>query len=296
MWHSGLKTHTLTTARVRTSEMNAPSKRRAAASSVPRPSEPHRGRRPLTDRDIGLIWDTIHLPQKEAMLIMGLGSVSSVESRRRMVRNPAKYGSNGASKAWNQDDEDFIFWAFKSLTALQIARHLGRTEEAVQSRIFVMQARGDISYRTLFNKSPNMMGRRTLLAQTCRGCGLLLGKEWFKSPKTHGGGWATQCARCRNAANLPYRERGRMRRKAAVARLQQVTIEHAEKRGQPWTEAEMKILSDSSISHFEKAIKLKRTLCGVATAVIDYGFSSSPWRGNPEDGQWRILFGTVAAA
>lgn len=123
------------------------------------------------------------------------------------------------------------------------------------------------------------------MAQTCWECGRLLSAAMFS--RGGGGrrhtdgrarrGWKRTCKDCFNAAQVRYRsyepmDASVMRERQAA--LQMRSLPAASRSGLPWTEADWKVLSDTSLSVAEKASIVRRTHRAVQQQTYLHGWAS----------------------
>jgi hypothetical protein len=248
-------------------------------------------RKDWADEEYGFILDNWDKPM--AYLSNELGrSIQSVVKMRRKIRDGYK---GKVLLPWTAEEDAILFekkhFTAKDLTALLPGRHLSAIH-ARRAKIGASVGNGGPA------KDPFMPGHRTLIAKTCRDCGLLLPASWYWS---RGGPYKiSYCKKCSHSRNMGYRESEpddtkKERRRRAVIRVaayakkaQDITLPFAEKRGQEYTEADHKVLSDPSLSNLAKALRLKRTYIAICTAVPSHGYKSSIAMGDPLKDQWVI--------
>lgn len=247
--------------------------------------------RPWTDEEYGFVIDKLDWPVAQVAYALGR-SGSSVQNVRSKLRNGWS-PKQEANRKWEQQDDDFIL-SHPQMSAPRISRELGRTVEAInQRRMLLRRTREGVP--TFFgNFSPFIPGARPLLAQTCPACGYLLQEKWFQADKA---GRCRTCKRCRAtdrqsrgviSKRAPKTGRHKDAQRARYEHWQRVTIDRAENRGQPWTDADLKVLENPDMTIFQKAILLKRTWAGVQVAAAKNGFHHKRGLGDPERDQWLI--------
>lgn len=245
-----------------------------------------------TDEEYGFVLDKLDWPVARVAEALGRtgSSVQNVRSKLKRGWSPKQE----ANRAWPEEDINYIL-NNPQMSAPDIAKRLRRTTHAVnQQRLHLRRTREGVP-SFLGNFSPFIPGARPLLAQTCPECGLLLQEKWFQTDKL--GRRCRTCKRCRAADRksrgiFPSRstktDQHMAAQKARYNHWQNVTVERAENRGQPWTEADLKVLADPDMTIFQKAITLKRTWFGVQVAAVKRGFHHKRGLGDPERDQWLI--------
>lgn len=250
-------------------------------------------RRPWTDEEIGFLQD--HESWSSTRIAEALGrSWHSVRGARAQLRA----GRLGAGRAfWSEDEIDFVRRT-PNMTRAQVARELGRSLDGVAEIRQRLGRDEGIDFGSGNTKNPHNVGPRRLLAKTCIGCGLLLDGSWFtgSNEKSRGRRWKTRCVRCLHAADKlanpdkPSKSKrdGGQSARATRERLQALTRERATRHREPWIEADHKVLRDSTLTTFEKAIRLGRTYLATHSAVSANGYTSRVGRGDPMRGVWVI--------
>lgn len=242
-----------------------------------------------TDYEIGELEGLSHLSARDA----GRELERSAQSVQHM-RNKLRDGWSADRIAWTEEEDDFLRRS-THFTAKEVAEHLGRTASSVNYRRGTLSRAEGIDFTKGDHKSPFVVGSRRLLAKSCVGCGLLLDASWFA--KSKGRTWRSRCTRCvttnaetgekynrRSGAQL---DGGKSARESA-AKLQRITRMRATRHGYPWIESDHVVLRDSTLSVFEKAIKLGRTWSATHMAVRQNGYTSRVGKGDPMHGVWRI--------
>jgi len=247
-------------------------------------------RKTWTDDDIGYVMETLDQPVKDVArhLERSIASISSTRSK-------LKAGWTGpAFLPWTAP-EDAVIASMRYATAEEIAAKLpGRSEASVNIRRSKIGA-GGVNYK---HKNPHLPGARTVVARTCRSCGLLLPSEWFSRKVTTRQGVSTR-SDCRKCLSLATQERvnrnGYVRPDRGDSsdiyrqRAQELTSSLAENNHQDYTEADHKILADPAITSLTKALRLKRTYLATRAACQKFGYVSlTNQLASPEDDQWLI--------
>lgn len=110
------------------------------------------------------------------------------------------------------------------------------------------------------------VGRRTLLARTCKSCGELKDGPQFHPSSTGAPAWV--CDRCRSARYYATPDGRQVRIKAAQKRnhrLAAETTDAATRHRRPWTSEEFDAL-ESGMSHEEMARRFGRTYAAIENA------------------------------
>jgi len=231
----------------------------------------------ITDKELEMVAATMGEPRQAVAKKLGR-SVPMVTVMRRMVRNGDKRNFSGR---WTKDEDDRIreFGDRRVPDAEYEAAFPDRSANAVRYRRSLLGAR----------RHQVGIGKRTVVAKTCPKCGLLKAGEWFSVSSD--GRTASYCRPCgvekakqgASAAGLHARviERGR--------RLQDITAEVATRSGYEYTSADLAVLEDRSITDFQKALALGRSLKATTSARQNRGFRSSVTLLSEVDaGQWLI--------
>lgn len=115
-----------------------------------------------------------------------------------------------------------------------------------------------------WQRDPTAVGRRTLIAKTCRSCGELLPAERFGKIK---GYYAGTCRACTQRAYYARKPRSDLARKfrSDYQNLQRRNIP-GEHHREPWTGPELEIAARSDLSTREVAEMLGRTYLAVKQA------------------------------
>lgn len=238
-----------------------------------------------TDEEIGFLQENQHLPRKRLAEEMGR-TVGSIGGALHLLR----HGRLGAEirVPWTAD-EDAVLIESPHVTAEALAESLpGRNANAINQRRFKLGA----TTMTIIGQRPFDVGPRPLIAKTCLRCDRILAGSWFTfDRKTNG--WGTDCRACRVDRTAEWREENpdRKRRDQAgyYAKAQAITAERATRKGEPYTEADCEVLADQSLTDLQKALRLKRSIAGVASAREARGFKSMPQGlGDPERDVWVI--------
>lgn len=249
--------------------------------------------RAWTDFEIGELEGLSNLSARDAGKHLGR-SMQSVQHMRNKLRDG---WFPGARERWTDDELEMVRRT-PHLTAEQVSDKLGtRSVCAVNSARGKLHATEGISFGEVgSHKNPHEVGSRRLLAKTCIGCGLLLDASWFS--KVNGGKkWLHRCRRCiqvnaktgeKYEQSNGYRKDGGASARASAAKLQKLTRERASRHGFPWMDGDHVILRDTSLTVFEKAIRLGRTWSATHMACSVNGYTSRVGRGDPMHGVWRI--------
>lgn len=234
-----------------------------------------------TDEEWGFIQDTMDRPRADVAAEMGRSLQAISAARRKLQR-----GYVPKKEYWSEDEDQYLRDTV-GLSAEAVAYHLGRSYAAITHRRAYLTAKEGVTWGTP-NKSPHKIGNRRLLAQTCPGCGLLLDAYWFLKYKTGGkqGMWKRSCRKC--SGGPVTKEQANTYRKERNSVLQRLSLRHADRKGEEWTDADQRILADPDLSVFEKSALTKRTYFGAVHAVRAFGHTSKPEIGDPLDSRWLI--------
>lgn len=242
-------------------------------------------RRYWTDEEYGLI-QSGEYPTRELALMMEC-SMSTIKQVRRRIES----GDDGQGSRFNPFEDDVIRERGPHLTAKQLGALLGRPWQSVSDR------RRKLGVPVGYNFDPAKIGARPLVAKTCLGCGLLLQADWFTFLPSKRK-WSQRCRKCASTytTQLPSYKASVARRmdklsisgRRWIAEAQEYTRRHATHAGQPYTEADHKVLANGDLTHMDKAIQLGRTWVAIATACRTFGYKSHIGVGNPESDQWII--------
>jgi hypothetical protein len=234
---------------------------------------------PYTEDELGYILDNMHLPARLVAEHLGR-SHAGVENMRKRL----KAGWTRRQEHWSEEEDQVIIAGSRRLiTAKQLAEKLpGRSADAVQNRRQAIDARVGGT-----NLSPVGIGKRTLIAKTCKGCGILLPASWFNEHTD--GGTKGSCKKCQSTRDTERDRKGGWERASIYnANAQKITLPTATRNGYPYTEADEGVLADTSLSNVAKALKIRRSYLAIKTAVINRGYKSRHPLGNPEDDRWLI--------
>lgn len=197
------------------------------------------------------------------------------------------------------DDEVEIVRRTAHWPAQEVAAELGRGYAAVRKFRTTLGREEGLQFPNSsgFYLDPQSVGKRTLLAKTCTRCGLLLPADWFGRRSDRG--WRPHCVRC----SIPDKEkqydkskqwqRSNSEKASAASKahykvMQKITRDRASRHGYPWNESDVPVLKDSSLSAFEKALKLKRSYSSVRNQCVKEGYSSKVGKGDPTLARWII--------
>ena len=244
-----------------------------------------------TDDEMGHLESLGHMTAREAAAELGR-SISAVKQKRRRLA----MGWTPERTPWSADEDDFLR-SVPHYTAAQAGAHLGRTGPAVSIRRGKLGIRGKARGGGPRQGTPFEVGARTLLAKTCPGCGLLLAASWFgrQRSKDRAIRWRPRCLRCQPAKNAEQVRAYNAKRRAEGAargtlekRLQALSLDRANKRGEPYTEKDHEVLARPDLTTFEKATTLGRTYFATKNLVSESGYTSRVGRGEAVTGQWII--------
>ena len=238
---------------------------------------------PWTDEDLGFVQDS-EWPAWRIAEELGR-TPQAVRSMRHKLRHGWS-PKRALPTEWTKAEDAFLF-ANQSMTASEAAKHIDRTYEAILHRRKTLKAAGN-DVRMGRNFSPFYHGGRSVLAKTCPDCGYLLQASWFRASN---GAFRSKCTRCAfskyqqpSGENIGSIERSRQ----WVEKVQAITLSHATNNGNPWTEADLKILADPDLNLVQKSFLLKRSYHATQGAASKHGFLSQPSLGDPERDQWII--------
>ena len=240
--------------------------------------------RPWTDDEIGFLQD--HEDWSAPRVAEALGRTASAVENARHSLKVGRLGGMERSP-WTDEEDALLIDAPSWVTAKALAESLpGRTVHAINHR------RKALGVRVL-GERPHDIAGRPLVAKSCVACGLLLSGSWFLSHKRAGYiAWSPRCRACCSKAASDARSRRDPDRnwdRDREERLQRITAEGATRNGQPYTEADYQVLADFSLTDFQKAIQLKRTLRATGAARRGAGLKSKPdGLGDPERDVWVI--------
>lgn len=140
------------------------------------------------------------------------------------------------------------------------------------------------SYLEFYKGIPSV-GERTLVAQTCDSCGLILGAKHYQ--RTHRNTWPRTCRTC---ISRRYREKHpETDEKLALVRqqTQNETLPKATDRNKFWTLSDldrMVELRAKGLVYREIALEMNRTLYSIQRAFVYFGLSN----GWPARDEWLI--------
>lgn len=238
-----------------------------------------------TDEEIGFL--LAHPDWSAPRIAEELGrTATSVRGARQQARK-GLLGTSSRSP-WTEDEDAVLVASGWHATAELLTRLLpGRTLHSIHHR------RQTLGMKSNAGQRPFDVCGRPLVAKTCLGCDHLLAGSWFSFQKAQNG-WASYCRSCNSKKARESKERGVGRwtkdnSRDARERLQRLTLPRAENHGQPYTEADIEVLKDTSLTDLQKALRLKRTYAATSVSRRRYGFSSKPdGLGDPERDRWLI--------
>lgn len=231
----------------------------------------------ITDDELGMVADTLHEPRAVVAEMLGR-SAQMVGVMRRIVRNGDDRQFPGA---WSEDDDDKI-------------RSIGEQRRFPYAKLIEMfpgRTISAINYRRQYlgSRSARLgIGLRTVLAKTCPKCGLLRSGEWFGVNK---GVCAAHCRTCSSDSARHYADTEMRDSRAAAYRAsaQAITAANATRSGQEYTDSDIRVLEDRTLTDFQKALALKRSYAAASTARRSMGFLSSAARlSELQTGTWFV--------
>jgi hypothetical protein len=186
----------------------------------------------------------------------------------------------------NRVEMDFIA-ANPAMTAQAVADALGATYAAVTyARRRLAREQGADFGTGPYDKDPTAMGDRMVLAKTCLSCGLLLGGRHFaKAGK--GRGLQAHCTECR-ALSRPASDHDRLERRVEAMASDPLIPDYASRRYYDYTETDLQVLGDESLTVAEQAARLGRTYGATAQARKDYQVAVARGERPEPGGLWRI--------
>lgn len=249
-----------------------------------------------TDLEMGIIADTLDEPAIVVADFLDRPRATIYRARARL-----RDGWTPVKLEWT-DDDLAVLRATSDLPLRTVAEMLGRTETAVE------QHRSTLGIKFTGTRWQQLLPcntrGRTLLAQTCTECGLLLDATWFQQVAKNRS-WRSVCTRCVGnsepvrAARLRYEAKKKSGQSDAQRRAynakQELTIQTATRHREPYTEADHKVLANPKLTALTKALRLRRTYAAVCVQLSINGYSSKVGLGDPADGQWKISFPESAA-
>ena len=177
------------------------------------------------------------------------------------------------------------------LTHHEVAKRLGKRPSTVRGLRQRLGRREGIRFDIYDSKNPHHVGSRRLLAKTCPKCGLLLEANWYVNRKTGSRTWFSSCTRCTPRSDVESKVPTEVRKsqnQASQQKLQNLSLPHAINTGEPYTEADHKVLADPDLTVIEKALKIGRTYFATNTACGSNGYASKVGLGDPMKGVWVI--------
>jgi hypothetical protein len=187
-------------------------------------------------------------------------------------------------------EEDAIILAYPNFRNEELSARLpGRTATAVSNRRVKIQEQK----RSLHTYNPYAVAGRPLLAKTCTKCGRILPGKWFGFGVSHGiKCYSSHCRECSNKRISKWGKEAKRhqdgRARAYQEKAQAITLPLAEMKGQPWTEADHRVLADPSLTLLAKALITRRTYAGTSGAAQKAGYKSYQPIGDPERDRWLI--------
>lgn len=233
-----------------------------------------RGR--YSEDERGYVLDTLDLPLSQVAAHLGR-TEGAISAMRRQVRS----GHIPGRAPWSAAEDDTIRLGVKKTAAVLANELPGRTEMAVKQRRKVIKVQAETRH-----KNPHRPGIRSLLAKTCRACGLLLPGGWFHLRTK---GFAVDCKKC--ASDAAYsRQRNSTNHDSSLSgrRRQAISLLTADRSKFEYTAEDEVVLADAELTALEKAIALRRSFFAVRAALFARGIKSSKVLGDKEIDQWLI--------
>lgn len=161
-------------------------------------------------------------------------------------------------RTWSEADELALVELYGTCTLPQLAEYVGKPVSATNQKLSALAKKGLLK-RVKRDLTPWHVKAGRLVAKTCPTCGLLREARYFP---VAGRGHLVTCSVC-------VQRRGG---KKGLSELHQaMTLVQASKRGEPYTEADMRVLQDVSKSNLQVALELGRTLYAVAVQRSELG-------------------------
>jgi len=248
------------------------------------------GRRPWTDEEFGFIQSPPNGWTHEDIADFLGRTVACVKKYRLKL----KRGWQREREAYTAEECAYIADTMDRWAA-DVAADLGRTKSSVTQQRMRLQRVGIAGASTAPANRPRAheVGSRTLLAKTCPKCGLLWGGGEFKPMPR---GYHPLCARCLGSVRRS-REVGKPRQhyiaamEAATRSLATKSVPYRSRNGEPWTERDVALLADQTLSMPEVAARLGRTWQATQSALNRYGVERPRERATQlPTGEWRIEF------
>jgi hypothetical protein len=244
-----------------------------------------------SDEDLRTVAENPDMTSQELGVLLGR-STTSIHQVRSKMRTGRPLGTEGYAR----EELEFIR-ATPSLTARQQAEYLGRPYGSAIGMRKIVRERFGVNFA--FQKDPNVIGGRHLLAKTCLDCGLLLDARWFRMErKTRARQeWRSICTLCTSGRQNGKRAPREYKGQPWSEFLQAKSLQTASKNREPWTEQDYRVLQDPDLTDFEKAVQLNRTFYATENRVNALGYKSKTIKsilGSKQDGQWVIGFKEVS--
>lgn len=246
-----------------------------------------------TDDEMGVIADHMTTPANVLARKLGRSPDAIYKARARVKRGWVR-----TRETWSPAEDEIVLSKSGTLTSAQIAHLLpGRTPESIKHRRRTLRV-PHCPPAAFYN--PRNVGTRRLLAKTCPSCGELLPGEKFYRRKTGNRVAAIieTCAYCTSEKSKKWRgenpeEQPRPKGEAMkryVTMAQELSLRSATRQGEPYLEADFKVLADPHMSQLAKALKLRRTYYAVSNACAKNAFTSSSGiaHGDRLDAAWHI--------
>lgn len=243
-----------------------------------------------TDDDLAVAADK-SISITDAAKILGRSKDSVKVCRSKIFRGVPVGGKN----SWT-DEERQILLETIDLPMKVVAERLGRSVKSVQGQRTRLREQLGLTKPRLHDElNPWIVGKRTLVAKTCLGCGLIMDASWYQR-RDGNNRWSSTCAACERERvyGKPRkidRERARERERQLRERYREMTMPAA-RSGMEWTSKDHEIASDPSKGLVAKAIELERTYEAVArmTTLCGYKSANEHFKGDRVNGEWQISF------
>ena len=240
--------------------------------------------RVYTDHELGYVQETLDRPIGEVADHLGRPR-QAIDGMRRRIRS----GWVRKKEYWTPEEDQVLISNVGILGGQQIADLLpGRNTRSVYDRIHSL----GLKLGHWQDRNPFAVAQRRLLAKTCTHCGKLLPAKWFEPPRK-GAQWGSWCKGCKNEQLPEYRQRPESKERKKLhakynKKAQDISLKFATKYGNVYTDADHKVLSDTTLTAFTKALILGRTYYAVAGQLNLNGYSSRKPASDPASDQWFI--------
>lgn len=227
------------------------------------------------------------------------GKLQSVGSRPKLVaqRDLDRYlVSRFVKRPWTEADDAALLELVETCTTTQIAKYLGRSINSVTGHMHMLKRTGvQWDPRTSVRNPFAIPGSAILLAKTCLHCGKLRDERFFRG----GGKGSRSRASGASTCSLCFRKRHREQQRNTPRRedtfyelAQEVSLATADRKGQPYTVADSRVISDLTKSDLQVALELRRTFHAIRAQRQLAGLRSPVTRF--PDSHWLINFPRAA--